>query len=84
MSQVHEQPTQEDIEKGILLFSGPIVPVRGFKQTGSRKLRKITDNEFKTAATNMNNTFGKYIEIRVPRSVKKQGAFITAKPEIIA
>ena len=77
------QPTKEEVKRAILHFNGSLVTLRSFKQTGPGKLRKIADQEFKVAKNEMHEAFGKHLEIRVPRSVKKQIIFIKKSPNYI-
>ncbi len=43
------QPTLEEIMIGVLMFPGPVVTKRSFKQSAGRKIRGIVDSEFLTA-----------------------------------
>ena len=43
------QPTLEEIIIGVLMFPGPVVTKRSFKQSAGRKIRGIVDSEFVTA-----------------------------------
>ena len=43
------QPTLDDIMIGVLMFPGPIVTKRSFKQSAGRKIRGVVDSEFITA-----------------------------------
>ncbi len=43
------QPTLEEIMIGVLMFPGPVVTKRSFKQSAGRKIRGIGDSEFVTA-----------------------------------
>ena len=55
-----------------------------FTQTGPRKLRKVALEEFKQACKEINAQFGKTLDIRVPRSTKKQIIFTTEeRPDAI-
>ena len=43
------QPTLDDIMIGVLMFPGPTVTKRSFKQSAGRKIRGIVDSKFITA-----------------------------------
>jgi hypothetical protein len=43
------QPTLEEIMIGVLMFPGPVVTKRSFKQSAGRKIRGIVDSEVVTA-----------------------------------
>ena len=43
------QPTLEEIMIGVLMFPGPVVTKRSFKQSAGRKICGIVDSEFVTA-----------------------------------
>ena len=83
MDAVTHQPTKVDIQKAILNFTGNIVSLRAFKMSGPSKLHKIGDEEFKKSCIELSPKFGMYLEIRVPRSLRKQPLLIKKSPESI-
>ncbi|XP_028417075.1 uncharacterized protein LOC114541335 [Dendronephthya gigantea] len=76
------QPQQDEINVAILQIAGPIVPFRAFKQSGPRKLRSVTVEEFKHSAFTCSN-YGKLVSVRVPRQPKPSNIFFKKNPTTI-
>ena len=83
MDKPYEQPTTSEISTSILNFQGPVLSMRAFMQTGPRKHRNVALEEFKQGCKEINAHFGKTLDIRVPRSTKKQIIFIKKDPDAI-
>jgi hypothetical protein len=52
------QPDQREIQSAVLNFPGPIVSYRGLSQSAPRKVRKISNIEFKTALASLAPDYG--------------------------
>jgi hypothetical protein len=75
------QPDQQEIQSAVLNFAGTIVSYRGFSQSAPRKVRKISNIEFKTALASLAPDYGNVESIRVPRSSRNVILFLKKKPE---
>ena len=69
------QPTLDEIMIGVLMFPGPVVTKRSFKQSAGRKIRGIVDSEFVMALERL-ETDGCGV-------IKKLRASVNAKREIV-
>ena len=55
-------PTQDEYRKQIILSPGQIISMRSFKQSSSRRYRKIMENEFRDALAYLSeNKYGRII-----------------------
>ena len=77
-----KQPSLEDIEAAVIFFPGRVVTYRGFKQSASRAVRTTAQQEFATACSHL-SSYGRLVNIRVPRQTKPTKVFLKASPENI-
>ena len=78
------QPTTLAIKAACLLFAGPVLTYRCFKQGASRPLRGIAEAEFTNAITALRTSnFGRVVSVRVPRTPRLMVALVKHKPDDI-
>ena len=64
MDEEKPQPTQLAVKTACILFAGPVLTFRAFKQSASRSLRGIAEAEFRDAIVNLETTgMGKYVPL---------------------
>lgn len=60
-----KQPSLDDIKVGVLMFPGPVVTKRSFKQSAPRNIRGITESEFLTILETLGkNGYGTLMKLR--------------------
>lgn len=78
----NKQPSLEDIKAAVIFFPGPVVTYRGFKQSAPRAVRTTAEQEFATACSHL-SSYGRLVNVRVPRQTKPTKVFLKASPEDI-
>ncbi|XP_028412447.1 uncharacterized protein LOC114535274 [Dendronephthya gigantea] len=78
------QPTVADIKTAILLFPGPVVTYRAFRQSTPRFLRASTKEEYSNAVEQLKPNFGSVIAARVARRPQVIKAFVKRRPNTFA
>ena len=77
MDEEKQQPTRLEVKTACILFSGPVVTFRLFKQSASRSLRGIAEPEFRDAIVSLENTgMGKVRSFRIPRTPNPATVFV--------
>ena len=59
-----------------------MVTYRGFKQSAPRAVRTTAEQEFATACSHL-SSYGRLVNVRVPRQTKPTKVFLKASPEDI-
>ena len=81
MEEQRYQPTVGELKLACLLFPGPCLNFRAFRQSGPRRLRSVADTEFKAAVKELcDEGLGTLNSIRVPRAQKAVTIFSKKKP----
>ena len=78
------QPTTDDVKLAILLFPGPVVTFRAFRQCAPRFVRGSTKNEFHDALEQLKPDFGSVLSARVARSTQPTKVFVKRQPNMFA
>ena len=78
------QPSMSSVKAACILFPGPVLTFRAFKQSATRSMRGIADAEFQEAISlleiaGMGNTY----RIRVPRTPNLVTVFVKKNPDKI-
>ena len=74
-------PTIEDVKTAILLFPGPVVTYRTFRQCAPRFVRGSTKQEYVDAIEELKPQLGSLINIRVARSIQATKTFVKQHPD---
>ncbi len=75
------QPTIGELKLACLLFPGPCLSYRAFKQSAPRRLRSIADPEFRTAVKELSDEgFGSVQTMRIARARYPAAIFCKKKP----
>ena len=77
-----KKPSIEEIKAAVIFFPGPVVIYRGFKQSAPRAARTTAEQEFATACSHL-STYGRLLNVRVPRQTMPTEVFLKATPENI-
>ena len=76
------QPSALSIKTACVLFAGPVVTFRSFKQGAPRSLRGIADTEFTAAIEDLqNSSWGTVRRLRIPRTANQVKVFVKQEPE---
>ena len=75
------QPTTEDVKTAILLFPGPVVTYRAFRQCAPCFVRGSTKHEYVEAIEELKPQLGSLINIRVARSSQATKIFVKQHPD---
>ena len=72
MVKEQSQPSQGEIRTAIMLFQGPVLLLRAFKQSGPTRLRSVSSHEFETAVNVLttNDDKGTAVSLTIPRQRK--------------
>ena len=70
------QPTTADVKTAILLFPGPVVTYRAFRQCAPRFVRASTIQEYQDAVQQLKPLLGTLLSLRVARSSKPTNVFV--------
>ena len=82
--QPRSQPCIGDVKTAIILFPGPVVTHRGFRQSAPRFVRSSTVDEFNAAVDQLTPQFGSLLYARVAGSANQTRVFVKRCPHIIA
>lgn len=78
------QPSALSIKTACVLFAGPVVTFRSFKQGAPRSLRGIADTEFTAAIEDLqNSSWGTVRRLRIPRTANQVKVFVKQEPDDI-
>ena len=66
-----------------MLFQGPVLSLRAFKQSGPTRLRSVSSGEFETAVNVLttNDDKGTAVSLTIPRQRKKCLIFVKKNPD---
>ena len=66
-----------------MLFQGPVLSLRAFKQSGPTRLRSVSSDEFETAVNvlSTNDDKGTAVSLTIPRRRKKCLIFVKKNPD---
>ena len=78
------QPTVIDLKTAILLFPGPVVTFRAFRQCAPRFVRGSTKNEIHDAVEQLNPDLGSVLSSRAARSAQSTKVFLKRQPNMSA
>ena len=78
------QPTTDDMKSAILLFPGPVVTFRAFRQCAPHFVRGSTKNEFHDALEQLKPDFGSVLSARVARSTQPTKVFVKRQLNMFA
>ena len=74
------QPTTADVKTVILLFSGPVVTYRAFRQCAPRFVRGSTKQEYEAAVEQLKPQLGSVMSVRVARIAQAIKVFVKRQP----
>ena len=82
MDETKDQPTAVLIKTACLLFAGPLLTYRAFKQSGPRGVRGIVNSEFSDAINDLQESgLGKVRSVRVRFSSNPVTVFVKEDPD---
>jgi hypothetical protein len=73
-----------DVKNAILLFPGPVVTYREFRQYAPRFVRGSTKKEYSDAIEEFKPQLGSVIAVRVARTTQPTKAFVKQNPNVFS